>query len=154
MLLSKMKVADHMEFNNHLIIIVDDDKEDQKLITMALNHEKHESDSFEVATVSSPEEMLEKIKNTKMMNKYSMVILMDIKMPGKDGFDALAMIREDPEIKHLPVVMFSSTSSKDDVFKSYHLGANSFISKKSDYDELINDMVAFKKYWIKTVRKP
>jgi CheY-like chemotaxis protein len=75
-------------------------------------------------------------------------------MPGKDGFDALKMIKEDPEIHHLPVVILSSTSSEEDVVKSYNLGANSFISKKIDFDKFIEDMTVFKKYWLEVAKKP
>lgn len=144
-----------MEQTKHLIIVVDDDREDQKLITMALRQDSEEtSDQFEVMTVSSPEEMIEVIKNQEIREKYSPVILLDIKMPGRDGFDALQMIRSDEEIQHLPVVILSSTSSEKDVWKSYHLGANSFISKKIEFDDIIEDMKNFKQYWLKTVRKP
>lgn len=138
----------------HLVIIVDDDNEDQILTTTALKTKNDKDDLFEIVVVSSPEEMIEKIKNKEIGDNYSPVILLDIKMPGKDGFDALKMIREDPDIKHLPVVILSSTSSAEDILKSYNLGANSFISKKIDFDKFIEDMIVFKKYWFEVSKKP
>ena len=97
---------------------------------------------------------MEKIKYIEMMGKFSLIILLDIKMPGRDGFDALKMIRENEKTCHLPVVLLSSTSSAEDIWKSYRMGANSFISKKINFDDLISDMISFKEYWLGTVKKP
>ena len=64
------------------------------------------------------------------------LILLDLNMPRKNGFEVLTDIKSDPRHRTIPVVVFSTTRRIDDIKRSYQLGANCFISKPSDFKAL------------------
>jgi two-component system response regulator len=64
------------------------------------------------------------------------LILMDLKLPGRDGLAALRKLREHDATHDIPIVVFSAQYTKDDVLMSYRAGANSFVAKPTDYAKL------------------
>lgn len=81
-------------------------------------------------------------------------ILLDLKMPGKNGQDVLMEIKSIPELKHIPVIVYTTSRDEEDVRQSYGLGANSYISKPGDWDGLISMIMTLFPYWTRTVRLP
>jgi CheY-like chemotaxis protein len=75
------------------------------------------------------------------------LLLLDIKMPRKSGFDLLHDIRRTPELKRLVAVMFSSSSEKRDVDRAYDLGANAYVVKPSDSNELVTLLRRLHEFW-------
>jgi CheY-like chemotaxis protein len=74
------------------------------------------------------------------------LILMDLKIPGKDGISILKDIRADPALHHLPVVMLTSSRLEEDIARSYDAGANAYIPKPADaigYGDLATDIHRF-----------
>ncbi len=74
------------------------------------------------------------------------LILMDLKIPGKDGIAILKEIRADPVVHHVPVVMLTSSRLEEDIHRSYGAGANAYIPKPADangYDDLARDLHRF-----------
>ena len=82
------------------------------------------------------------------------LVLLDLNMPRKDGREALAEIKADPALRHIPVVVMSTSRSVDDVEGSYRAGANSFITKPSRFDGLVAMLRALGDYWLGTVDLP
>ena len=82
-------------------------------------------------------------------NKYPFpnLLLLDIKMPAVDGFDVLAWLREHPECKVIPTIIFSSSSRESDVHHSYVLGANAFIVKPTSAEELTKLIQLTYQFW-------
>jgi CheY-like chemotaxis protein len=76
------------------------------------------------------------------------LVLLDLKMPGMDGFDVLRWIRQDPALKGLRVVVLSSSDDMRDVSTAYKLGANSFLIKPADFDRFVEISQALNGYWI------
>lgn len=64
------------------------------------------------------------------------LILLDINLPEKNGFEVLDEVKADPELKHIPVLIFSSSSEDEDVLKAFEHGATSYIAKPPSIDEL------------------
>src|SRR5436190_10565441 len=64
-------------------------------------------------------------------------VLLDIKLPRLSGFDVLAWIRQQPPLKRLPVIMFTSSLLPGDINKAYELGVNSYLTKPSDLESLV-----------------
>lgn len=81
-------------------------------------------------------------------------VLLDLNMPNKDGRQALAEIRADPALRHLPVVVYSTSGHPRDVLGSYQAGANSYIVKPSSYGEIARLARELADYWLTTVRLP
>ena len=82
------------------------------------------------------------------------LILLDINMPKKNGFEVLSEIKVDPDLKHIPVVMLTTSDSEADIVKSYARGACSFITKPMDFDKFRDVIRQFALYWALVSRVP
>ena len=82
------------------------------------------------------------------------LILLDLNLPRKDGREVLADIKSDPDLKHIPVVILSTSKAEQDVLKSYDLHANCYISKPLDMDQFIRVVRAIEEFWLATVTLP
>lgn len=82
------------------------------------------------------------------------LILLDLKMPKVDGFEALEAIKSDPDLRQIPVVVMTSSSAQEDVYRSYDLGVNSFISKPVSFEGLVDVMKVLGDYWFEIVAQP
>lgn len=77
------------------------------------------------------------------------LVLLDLKLPHVLGLDILKWIRAQPELQTLPVVVLTSSGEKSDLDRAYRLGANSFLVKPSDSDELVGMATCLRDYWFK-----
>ena len=75
-------------------------------------------------------------------------------MPQKDGREALAEIKADPELRQIPVVVLTTSKAEEDILRTYDLGANSFITKPVTFAGLVEVMRAFSRYWFEIVELP
>ncbi|MFN7087921.1 MAG: response regulator [Burkholderiales bacterium] len=75
------------------------------------------------------------------------VILLDLKLPLLDGFEVLSRIRSGEATRLLPVVVLSSSSEREDVGRSYSLGANGYLRKPVDYDQFVTAAECLGRYW-------
>lgn len=82
------------------------------------------------------------------------VVLLDLNMPGVDGFAVLSEIKSDPDLSAIPVVVFSSSEHEDDVRTSYRLHANTYIVKTYDIDRLAEVFRNLEVFWFGTARLP
>ena len=82
------------------------------------------------------------------------IILLDLNMPRKDGREALEEIKADPELRQIPVVVLTTSRAEEDVFRTYDLGVNSFITKPVTFAGLVEVMQTFSRYWFEIVDLP
>jgi two-component system, response regulator len=82
------------------------------------------------------------------------LVILDLNMPRKDGREALKEIKSDPELRKIPVVIFTTSRADTDIGLAYELGANSFISKPVAFDALVKVMKVIKAYWFDSVILP
>lgn len=82
------------------------------------------------------------------------LILLDLNIPKKDGFEVLAEIREHPDTSRIPVVVLTSSEATRDILKSYNLRANCFISKPVDVDEFLGAIRSLGNFWLTIVKLP
>ena len=75
------------------------------------------------------------------------VILLDLKMPKVDGREVLRHVRTDPELRHIPVVILTSSREESDLLASYQLGANAFVVKPVDFQEFISAVSKLGFFW-------
>jgi chemotaxis family two-component system response regulator Rcp1 len=80
------------------------------------------------------------------------LILLDINMPRKDGFQVLSEIKQDPSLRRLPVIMFTTSRDEADIERAYAGGANTFITKPTKVDEMGRVLGHFADYWTKSAR--
>jgi CheY-like chemotaxis protein len=82
------------------------------------------------------------------------LILLDLNLPGKSGCDILREIKSDPDLRVIPVIIFSQSRSKADIQACYSEKANAFISKPNDLDSNIKIIEAIEHFWLKSVQLP
>ncbi len=82
------------------------------------------------------------------------LILLDINMPGMDGLELLKKLKADKSLKKIPVIMLTSSASRDDIRKSFENGAASFLTKPSNFEGYRELMAQFSKYWMSVSALP
>lgn len=78
------------------------------------------------------------------------LILLDLNLPRKDGREVLREIKEDPKLKGIPIIVFSSSSNRDDISQSYSLHANCYLVKPMDLDQFQAVMDKIETFWLET----
>lgn len=82
------------------------------------------------------------------------VVLLDLNMPGTDGREVLAEIKQDEALKQIPVVVLTTSSDERDIEKCYEMGANSYIKKPVDLDGFMRAIQLLRDYWLQIVILP
>ena len=138
-----------------VIVMADDDPEDVMLAQDALA-ESRLANALNV--VGDGEELLDYLHQRGKYNAENAprpgLILLDLNMPRLDGREALARIKSDPTLRRIPVVVLTTSKAEEDVFRSYDLGANSYITKPVTFDSLVNVVRNLAEYWFGIVMLP
>ena len=79
---------------------------------------------------------------------FPVVVLLDLKMPRKSGFDVLEWIKRDEVLRRMPVVVFTSSSQSPDIERAYELGANSYLVKPVTFEALVDMVGLLGLYWV------
>ncbi|MEP6514781.1 response regulator [Microcoleus vaginatus] len=82
------------------------------------------------------------------------IILLDLKLPRRSGHEVLVWLRQQPELKRLPVVMLTSSRQTLDVKRAYDLGVNSYLVKPVGFASLLEMMQSFREYWLNYTELP
>jgi CheY-like chemotaxis protein len=136
--------------------MVDDDPEDILLTRDAL---KEVAPRIKFKSVNDGEELTDylarAISAVKDASKpFPELVLLDLNMPRKSGFEVLDEMRSHPVLKRIPVVILSTSTLEGDINRSFDMGANSFISKPQSYEELLKVMSLAVEYWFGVSRLP
>jgi CheY-like chemotaxis protein len=139
-----------------VILMADDDDDDFLLTQKALKQSKLLNT---LRRVKDGEELLEYLRHEDPYTdeiEYPRpgVILLDLNMPKMDGREALKEIKSDATLRDIPVVVFTTSKAEEDIYKSYQLGVNSFITKPVTFDGLIQVIQTLGKYWFEIVELP
>lgn len=139
-----------------VIVLADDDPDDRLLTQDALVESRLANDLY---CVEDGQELLDFLYHR---NKYEEkdkfprpgLILLDLNMPKMDGRQVLEKIKADSNFRQIPVVVLTTSKAEEDIFRSYDLGVNSFISKPVSFEDLVAVMKALGKYWFEIVELP
>jgi len=82
------------------------------------------------------------------------LILLDLNLPKKDGREVLAEVKEDPDLRMIPVVVLTTSRDEQDILKSYDLHANCYITKPVDFEQFIGVVRAIEDFWLSVVKLP
>jgi len=82
------------------------------------------------------------------------LVLLDLKLPGIDGFEVLTWTRQQEGIRGIPIVVLTSSNQLKDVNRAYSLGASSFFVKEIDFQGTVDFSKLLQQYWLKTARTP
>jgi CheY-like chemotaxis protein len=82
------------------------------------------------------------------------VILLDLNMPKKDGREALAEIKADPDLRRIPVVVLTTSKAEEDILRSYDLHANAYVTKPVDFNRFIEVVRQIDEFFVTVVKLP
>ncbi len=138
------------------LLLADDDPDDRMLVHDALEEARW---SVDLREVEDGDELLDYLLRR---GEYSDpgrsprpgIILLDLKMPGRGGLQALEVIKQTNILRRIPVVVLTTSSAEEDITGAYDLGANSYVVKPSSFSTLVEMMQTLEKYWLEFVTLP
>lgn len=140
---------------NASILIADDDADDRYLLQTAFKEKGFKEQIDFVENGVDLLNFLAKIKDgDDIVKAYPRFILLDLNMPKKDGREALKEMKENPEFKRIPVIIFTTTKNENEIRRCYELGANTYIVKPVSFDALLKVVEDIRSYWLKTASIP
>jgi two-component system response regulator len=80
------------------------------------------------------------------------LILLDLNLPRMDGREVLAAVKSDPQLKHIPVIVLTTSTAEADILASYQLHANAYVSKPVAFEEFLGALQQFEGFWLQLVR--
>jgi CheY-like chemotaxis protein len=139
------------------ILMADDDEEDRDLTREALQN-YHLANEMKFAV--DGQDLMDYLRREGAYADSAAdaprpgVILLDLNMPKKDGREALAEIKADENLRSIPVIVLTTSKDEEDVFRTYDLGVNSFITKPVTFGGLVEVMRTWQRYWFELVELP
>jgi CheY-like chemotaxis protein len=135
--------------------MAEDDPDDRLLAIEALNESRLIN---ELQTVVDGEELMDYLygRNAYADTTTSRpdLILIDLNMPRKDGRQAIAEIKADPNLRRIPIVVLTTSRAEEDIYRSYDLGVSSYITKPVTFEGLVDVMRTLGCYWFDIVELP
>ena len=137
------------------ILLADDDADDRMMASDALEESRLAND---LRFVEDGEELMDylcrrgRYAGTNVAPRPGLILL-DLNMPRKDGREALREIKADPELRKIPVVVLTTSKAEEDIYRTYDLGVNSFITKPVMFESLVEVMRRAIEY-ARVIRRP
>jgi two-component system, chemotaxis family, response regulator Rcp1 len=135
------------------ILLVEDSPGDVRLMQEALRDAKVINN---LAVVKDGVEALDFLRQKGQFSSAARpdVILLDLNLPRKDGREVLAEIKQDPDLKRIPVVVVTTSREEQDVLKSYNLHANCYVTKPVDLEQFVAVVKSIENFWLGIVKLP
>jgi CheY-like chemotaxis protein len=139
-----------MTSNNELLLVVEDSNDDFRMLQRLMQRMEVRNPIIRCVNGDEALDFLYQggsYKDTEEVPKPS-VILLDLNLPGLDGRDVLERLKQDGSLKEIPIVVFTTSSSPKDVEFCYQKGANGYLVKPMNVEELQKTVQAFVDYWL------
>lgn len=138
------------------ILFAEDDPDDRLLLQEALRTISSECD---IRFVQDGNELIEYLRHrgryeSAIDSPQPALIMLDLNMPGKDGRDAAQEIKSDPELRHIPIVVLTTSKLEEDVIRLYDIGVNSFVRKPANFEGLLRLVRKVREFWLRTAELP
>ncbi len=139
--------------NHKTIFLIEDNRGDIRLIQEAL---KNSTAQCEVVVARDGMEAMAYLRQEgEFANSIRPdLILLDLNLPKKDGREVLAEIKADPTLMHIPVVVLTTSRNEEDIFNSYDLHVNCYISKSRNLTQLFKIVRGIEEFWLETATLP
>ena len=141
---------------NPLILVVEDDANDALLLERAF----HKAETpVGVKVLRSVDDAIAYLQgqppfDDRAAHPLPVLILQDIKLPLKSGFDFVSWLRAQPALKRLPVIMLTSSKAPNDINRAYEIGANSYLVKPVSFDSFLHMLKTLQLYWLVHNQQP
>lgn len=138
------------------MLIAEDRAEDVEILKLAFNKAQV---NVRLRFVQNGEEVMQYLKGQRRFAdraEYPMprLLILDLKMPMKNGFDVLQRLRSEPELRRLVVVIFTCSDLQQDINRAFDLGANAYLLKPAKFEQLKEMVRALDEFWCKLNRFP
>ncbi len=145
-----------VNLKGHTILHVEDDPNDVLLLQRAVQRANL---AVAVTAVSDGESAIAYLRGDSAYRDRAQfplpdLILLDLKIPRKSGFEVLSWIRQQPQFKRLPVAIFTSSRHDRDMEQAYDAGANSYLVKPVGFDHLLEMITVVNNYWLSLNQRP
>jgi len=135
---------------NNTILHIEDNPDDLLLVNLAF---RKAGVDVRLETATDGDKAIQMLQNW-LGTVSPACLLLDVKLPTLSGLEVLAWIRSQPQFKRLPVIMLTSSFLPDDINRAYELGANSYLTKPSDLEALVELAKTIDLYWLRTNTRP
>ena len=135
------------------ILVVDDNPADVALVRESLAETAHQSCVHSVTDADQALAYLRRQGRYTATGRPDLVIL-DLNLPHRDGHKVLASLKSRAELRHIPVVVFSSAGSNEDIVRSYKLGASCYVGKPADLKRFFSTVRAIEEFWFSYASLP
>ncbi|MGN6602382.1 MAG: response regulator [Ginsengibacter sp.] len=135
------------------ILLVEDNEGDIFLTTEAFENSKIRTQLSVVRDGKAAIDFLKK-EGAYTNAKDADLLLLDLNLPKRNGFEVLQFVKQDTKLVHIPVIILSTSSAERDINKCYENYANCYIIKPVDIENLFTVISQFEKFWLSTVRLP
>ena len=138
------------------LLIAEDDEDDRMLTRKAFENNNLIN---RIMFVGNGEELMDYLYRRGIYEDRSLypwpdLILLDLNMPRKNGREALKEIKEDSELRRIPVIILTTSKEQEDIVRSYDLGVNSYITKPVTFEGLVRVLQEMSNYWFDIVQLP
>jgi CheY-like chemotaxis protein len=135
------------------ILLVEDDPGDVLMTREAFEHHKIRN---ALHVVSDGVEALRFLKREEPFREVPRpgLILLDLNLPRKDGREVLGEIKQDPELRTIPVVVLTTSEAEEDILRSYDLHANAYVTKPVDFEKFVEVVRKIDDFWVTVVQLP
>ncbi|MEI8335171.1 MAG: response regulator [Chloroflexota bacterium] len=141
-----------IDATGRVILVADDDPDDRMFAREALTAVASGLDIREVADGIA---LLEYLRDPGPERPFPDLVLLDLKMPRMNGFEALAEVRADPTLRHLAVVaVYTTATDPEFVRRTYALGANAFLGKPTTHEGMVTAMRVVVEHWFTVASLP
>jgi CheY-like chemotaxis protein len=135
------------------ILYVEDNEDNVLILKQCLETAKVCNELHVVLDGNEAIDFLQRRNNYKDAHRPDLIIL-DWNLPKKSGREVLSIIKSDPDIKTIPVIVFSDSEAETDVIDAYSLHANSFITKPVDFEKFSRAIRSMEEFWFEIVKLP
>jgi len=135
------------------ILLVEDNPGDSRLAKEALKESKLKNNLYIAEDGVEAMNFLYKTGKYSKMPRPDLVIL-DLNLPKKDGREVLAEIKNDENLKRIPVVILTISKAEEDILKTYNLHANCYVTKPLDLDQFMKVVRSIEDFWLTIVKLP
>lgn len=136
--------------NKNKLLIIEDNQDDFEAVSRALKSVGLDTNIDWYRSGREAISYLNNLKSEKNNPNLPNIILLDLNMPGIDGRKMLEILKNNQEVKSIPIIIFSTSSDERDIEHCYANGANSYIQKPLTYEKLQEVCASIKNYWFKT----
>ena len=136
-----------------VILMVDDDPADIRLIKEALKTKERRMDMHTVSNGIDAMAFLRREGTYAEMPRPD-IILLDLNIPRMNGFETLQAIKNDSSFKRIPVITLSTSTVREDLLRAYDLHANCYIAKPVEWRKFVDVIESIEKFWLTIVKLP